>query len=274
MNRGRFDTNCAGLFAKGTQEAPGPVLAQVCWIGTRNIREVVLGRNARSALRVEAPSSSADFDLLPMWYGLAGIDSRDDVGAAGEVANFRRAWEGGYLGAASGKGFKQNLAALLSLDQEQWRYARMAVRLLTYHGEQIGILIMGSHHELWNYVGRLTAAYPDPETAGRDRFLTTILTWAKIHVVAVHPDQRGRGHGARLLRQAKAIATRDGLLAIFGQFAADRAGLAEFYTAGGFTVLDAGSPLPIGGATGRPEDGLGALPTERLFVWEGKGPRR
>lgn len=232
---------------------------------------VGLGRNV---LKVEAPSSAADFDLLPMWYGLAGVDSRDDVGAAREVANFRQAWEGGYLGAASGKGFKQNAEALMSLDQEQWRYARMAVRLLTYNGEQIGILSMGSHHQLWNFVGELTAAYPHPETDGRDRFLATILTWAKIHVVAVHPDHRGRGHGARLLRQAKAIATRDGLKAIYGQFAADRPGLAEFYTAGGFTVLDAGSPLPIGTATGRPGDKLGALPTERLFVWEGKGPRR
>ncbi|TXI56461.1 GNAT family N-acetyltransferase [Mycolicibacterium mageritense] len=224
-------------------------------------------------MRVEAPSSAADFDLLPMWYGLAGVDSGDDVGAAGDVANFRQAWEGGYLGAASGKGFKQNLAALTSLDQEQWRYARTAVRLLTYSGEQIGILSMGYHHQLWNFVGELTAAHPNPET-GRGRFLATILTWAKIHVVAVHPDHRGRGHGARLLRQAKAIATTDGLKAIYGQFAADRPWLADFYTAGGFTVLDAGSPLPIGTATDRPGDKLGTLPTERLFVWEGKGPRR
>jgi GNAT superfamily N-acetyltransferase len=223
----------------------------------------------RNVLRIEAPSSAADFDLLPMWHAMAGVDSD----SAADADNYRKALEEGCLGVASDQGYKKNLAALQSLNTEQQFYARTAVRLLTFNGEQVGILVMGAHSLLWELLAKLAAAETTPTMERIARSTATILTWAKIHLVAVHPDHRGRGHGARLLRQAKAIAARDGLMTMYGQFSADRTELARFYTAGGFTVLEPGAPLPIRMVTGRDGDVMRCVQTERPFVWEGKGPK-
>jgi hypothetical protein len=54
---------------------------------------------------------------------------------------------------------------------------------------------------------------------------------------------------------------------MYGQFAADRPGLREFYTAGGFRVLDRGASLPIGMATGRHGDVIAGEPTDCFFEW-------
>jgi hypothetical protein len=57
----------------------------------------------RNVLRIEAPSSAADFDLLPTWYEMAGVDS-DENGMAVDAANYRKALEEGCLGVASDQG--------------------------------------------------------------------------------------------------------------------------------------------------------------------------
>lgn len=225
----------------------------------------------RNSLTLRAPASSADFDLLPMWYEMAGVSSNEDDGAD-DVSDFRDAWERGRLGGAIGGGFRKNLETLISLDQTQWPAARTTLRLLALNGEQIGAIVLGAHHRLWNFVGKFTSTDPDAER-GTMKYMTTILTCTKVHAVAVHPEHRGRGHGSRLLRTAKSIGERDGLLKLYGQFSADRRGLLEFYSASGFRVLDPGEPLDMEMATGRPGDLMGCLPTDRYFEWLGNGPK-
>jgi GNAT superfamily N-acetyltransferase len=226
-----------------------------------------LGHNT---LRVEVPAALADFHLLPMWYELAGVACEADD-AVDDVAAYQEALTAGVLGAAVGNNLRKNLETLISLEQSRWHLVRMAVRVLKLNGEQIGIVIMGSHQRLWQLLGERMSSEPIPTkgeiSPGFMNYMATILSVAKIHVVAVHPDHRGRGHGARLLRHARSIATSDGLTMLYGQFSANRPRLQEFYTSNGFQVLAPGAPLAIGRATGRREDFLAGPHTERFFSW-------
>ncbi|OKH69401.1 hypothetical protein EB74_30010 [Mycobacterium sp. SWH-M5] len=227
-------------------------------------------------MTVEAPSSPEDFELLPMWYELAGVETEPGE-AVGAVERFQKAFEAGYLGAASGKSFRGNLKTLVSLPPGiQWYFARMAVRVLRLNGEPIGMLVMGSHQRLWNKLHDLMSGDEALEQIGEfapsfQNFVVGALLTAKVHVVAVHPDHQGRGHGSRLLRQAHQIAGLDGLKMVYGQFETRRSGLRKFYSENGFKVLDAGAPLRIELVTGRRGEKIGGLPTETFFVWEASG---
>ncbi|WP_082370925.1 GNAT family N-acetyltransferase [Mycolicibacterium mucogenicum] len=223
-------------------------------------------------LTLRAPASSADFDLLPMWYELAGVSSHDGKYTR-SVTDFREAWEHGHLGTAIGGGFGSNLKALVSLDQKQWPAARTALRLLTLNGEQIGAIVLGAHDVLWNHVGKLTSMDLNAEQ-GAMKYIAMVLTFAKIHAAAIHPDHRKQGYGTHLLEAAKNLGAHDGLVKMYGQFNADRPGLPEFYTAAGFRVLDAGKPLNVEMATGRAGDYMGCRPSERYFEWLNPEPPR
>jgi hypothetical protein len=112
---------------------------------------------------------------------------------------FARAVADGYLGVAVGNPRRTNLYVMMDLDPRQWYNARMSVRVLKLNGQQIGVLVMGSHWRLWKILeGQLAEEKPSGAgelSPGFANFVVTVLSMSKIHVLAVHPDQHGRGHG-------------------------------------------------------------------------------
>lgn len=71
---------------------------------------------------------------------------------------------------------------------------------------------------------------------------------AKIRVVAVAEDARGRGIGAMVIRRSLQLYSQLGFLLVYGQFAIG-SGLETYYDRQGFTVLDEGQLIdlrPIG----------------------------
>jgi hypothetical protein len=84
------------------------------------------------------------------------------------------------------------------------------------------------------------------------RLLTTVMTVAKLHVVAVHPDQQRVGHGARLVNGAVGLAPCDGIVVLFGQFGPPWAASAKVLLVLRFSGAEAGEPLGIEMATGAP----------------------
>lgn len=54
------------------------------------------------------PPQLEDFARLPAWFERAGVASDDP---AAEATRFERAFTGGYLGVATGGGFRHNLSS-------------------------------------------------------------------------------------------------------------------------------------------------------------------
>lgn len=210
--------------------------------------------------------AAEDFEQLPFWYDLVGIDQED---YSSEIDGFAAALQGGYLGAAVGKPGRDKFATLMDLDQSRAYYARTSVRVLRLNGEPIGILIMGAHWRLWEMMkergAHLAGATVDGFPRGEVDFIIAAMAMAKLHVLAVRPDQHGRGHGRRLIREAFKICKADQLSMLYGQFRSDRPHLRKFYTAAGFAVLDPGEPMPLYMATGTEGDLLIVEPSETTF---------
>lgn len=200
--------------------------------------------------------------MLPYWYELAGVQSDDP---ARQIDSFTRAVAEGYLGVAVGNPRRKNFDVIMDLDPRQWYYARMSVRVLKLNGQTIGMLVMGSHWRLWKMLDGRMAQGPSA-AGGLSRefadFLVTVLSMSKIHVLAVHPNQQGRGYGQRLLRDAVHIGRSDGLNMLYGMFQSDRPHLRGFYQSGGFEVLDPGEPLTLYAATGNTDDAMVPEPNE------------
>ena len=95
-------------------------------------------------------------------------------------------------------------------------------------------------------------------------YVTTILSSSKLHMVAVDPAHRGRGHGRRLVNSAIDRLVKGGTVMIYGQFTGDR-DLHTYYTSLGFDVLDKGEPLNMALATGK-DFWLTPQPDDTMFV--------
>lgn len=94
--------------------------------------------------------------------------------------------------------------------------------------------------------------------------LAAHLAVTKVKALAVSPSARRSGIGAALLRRCGDVYWQCEYLVLFGQFSADRGGLAAFYGHQGFTLVREGDALDLGVVFGRPVS-LGAGPGERLF---------
>jgi ribosomal protein S18 acetylase RimI-like enzyme len=222
-------------------------------------------------LRIEAAGAD-DLAALPFWYDLAGVEYADRTE---EVDQFGEALAGGYLSAAVGNPNRGNLRAMTQLKSSQWYHARMSVRVLKLDGESAGMLVMGAHGRLWAMLHERMAEEPpvgpDELSPAEQNFFVTAVSMAKIHVVAVRPDQQGRGHGRRLLREAVRIGKLDELTMLYGMFDSGRAQLGKFYGDCGFRVLAPGEPLTLFPATGKATDVMVPRPHETYF-WV--NPRR
>jgi GNAT superfamily N-acetyltransferase len=169
---------------------------------------------------------------------------------------YSRALAGGYLGVAAAAARRKNYQTLMRLQPDQWYHARMSVRVLKLNGRLIGLFVVGPHWHLWRMMDARMASQTAPldeMSPGFIDFMVTVLSLAKLHVVAVPSDHRGCGHGSRLVNATLRIGREDGLNMLYGQFTADRPGLRQFYASLGFDVL--------GGRTA--EFGPGHRPTQR-----------
>lgn len=196
------------------------------------------------------PPTTDEIATLPYWYQLAGVESDE---RDGELEGFTAAIEGGYLGAAVGHG-RANFNIMMELDPAKWYCSRLSIRMLRLDGEPIAVLIMGSHHRLWQMMDRLIAdagSRGEDTSAATRNFFITALSMSKLHLLAVRPDQQARGHARRLLKIARQIGKADGLNMLYGMFDSDtRPHLRQFYSSHDFTVLAPGQPLSLMLATG------------------------
>jgi hypothetical protein len=72
-------------------------------------------------------TAAGGFRVLPMWYGLAGVWQE----RADHAAQYRRAFEAGYLGAATGNPVEGKVRTLMTaVPESEWYWAWMAVRRL------------------------------------------------------------------------------------------------------------------------------------------------
>lgn len=210
---------------------------------------------------------------LPSWFQLAGVESE---APSGNVQKFVDARAAGYLSAATGSTWGENLSKLMAVPLRSWFFARTRVMALRLNGRAIGMSVAGASQPALDYLSNdtvrawISSGRPsDPENWPRDvrKFLAVVTMVEKINLVAVHPDQQGRGHGARLIKRAVATAEAGGTAMLYGQFRGPRSpSLAQFYTRQGFTVLAEGEPLAAAMVTGEPDDCMLPGPGERFFV--------
>lgn len=221
-------------------------------------------------------ANDQELGSLPHWYQLAGVESESE---ARDVAGVRRvldAHAAGYLGAATGNTFKENLAKLVELPMDWWFLARTRIVALRVDGTAAGVLVMGAHQRLWDHLATETvldwgrAGMPgEPEAWPEDvkKFLTAVMSVDKLHLVAVAAEQRGRGHGRRLVKHGLAMAHAGRSVMLYGQLRGpDAATLAAFYSRLGFNVLAENQPLDVFMATGTIGDYMQPAPGERYFV--------
>lgn len=212
------------------------------------------------------PPRAEDFDCLSGWFEQAGVATADPIG---ETARYRAAFAAGYLGVATGGGFRSNFEAFLGLPDAERPAARTMMQVLRLDDSAIGALVMGPHAPLWQVMDARIAregAAAGESSAAFMNFVIAALKVTKIRLVVVDADQRGRGHGTRLLRSALSTADRYDLLLMYGQFTAEHTHLAPFYERAGFSVLGPGEPLPLALVTGNTHDALTGLADERFFV--------
>lgn len=203
------------------------------------------------------------------WYDLAGATSTD---INGFVAGAQRAHQAGFLSAAAGPDFDGRLAALGGVARQDWHWACTLVLSLRVDGETAGMLVAGAHQQLWKLWGEhvygpvaTTDAPREVSERSEAAFLATILTTAKLHMVAVDPNQRGHGHGRRLINAAVDRLVKGGTVMIYGQFTGDR-DLTTYYRSLGFDVLAKGARLNMALATGSRDSWIAPQPNETMFV--------
>lgn len=100
-------------------------------------------------------------------------------------------------------------------------------------------------------------------------FAGAIMSLVKLRALAVDPDWRGRGIGSGLLTRFQDIYVACRYFYLYGQFRATDPGLADFYSAHGFTILPPGEGLDlyvVFGVSG----GVLPEPGEQLFYYRRK----
>lgn len=223
---------------------------------------------ARNTLKL-VPATAADIGNLGFWFELAGVPLED--GGTDTIADLLAAHAAGRLGTAFGHGMRGNLALMLALDADSWYRARTAVRALKLNGHTIGMTLFGAHHQLWDLFehrlsGRRNINADGDVSPQMGRFLTSALTVSKLHLLAIHPDHRGSGHGARILTAFVNESRSDRGIWLYGQYKSERSYLQKFYQSCGFDIGPAGQPIPFGMATGDPRDLLGIAADETAFT--------
>ena len=207
------------------------------------------------------PASADELANITFWYREAGVE-------AGIVNDgFRAASRSGLLGSALGGGIAGTKVVALHPHPAEAALTRSCALSLRLNGDTIGMLVLGPPGYLIDrFFAKLLAEgqRPSPDDA-QDLFWRLLINVTKLDLVAIHPEHRGRGHGARLVRHSLDLARQSLLIRVFGEYRQDRPHLADFYSKLGFTVLADFEYLDLSRHVGRPFS-THATPGERMIV--------
>ena len=173
------------------------------------------------------------------WFRQAAIlNVPDDEFNARHVAAYRA----GVLGAALGHRTLVEVYGRLEAHRtmEDRILARTLILSARLDDTTVGMLSMSPSLGALRGIGKAFSDSPDSAHMG---YLSAIIMLSKLDFVAVSANHRGRGHGARLVRNAVEVARKSLIGQVFGQFRDQ--GLASFYEQLGFSVLSPGESLPI-----------------------------
>ncbi len=228
----------------------------------------VARHKARHKVSVQE-ASVPELESLGYWYDLAGHRYTDIDGL---ITGALRTTEAGFLGSATGgRSVIDRLHSIDAVPRQDWYWGCTLILSIRVDDQTAGMLVIGAHDRLWKTFGE--AAYGPAIHAkvsdevydkAEGEFVTTILSSSKLHMVAVDPAHRGRGHGRRLVNSAVDRLVKGGTVMIYGQFTGDR-DLRGYYSSLGFDVLGKGEPLNMALATGK-DIWLTAQPDDTMFV--------
>ncbi|OHU47239.1 hypothetical protein BKG82_26660 [Mycobacteroides chelonae] len=196
-------------------------------------------------------ASEGELANLAYWYREAGVARVGDDEP--EVLNerFLKAARAGLLGSALGGGAEGAAVLATHPDPLDASFTRTLASSLRLDGEPIGMLVMGPPTSL---IDRLLGQLPD--SLRQDPEQMQQILWGlligltKLHMVAIHPEHRGRGRGARLVRHAIDVARKSKMMTIYGEYSPDRPHLRNFYSTLGFKTLAEGERLDLSVFTG------------------------
>jgi len=184
-------------------------------------------------------ASEEELSGLASWYTM--IDPEMPDLPADEVnARFVNAFRSGILGRALGHG-RDSLDALLEhIDLDEQLLSRILVLSARCDGETVGMLLCSPPVGLYNDVMPQTVSYP--QRTVQQMHVALVVGLVKLEMVAISPEHRGRGLGARLVRNAIDTARKSAVERMYGQFH-NEDGLTGFYEKLGFTVPGPGQAI-------------------------------
>ncbi|WP_301121339.1 GNAT family N-acetyltransferase [Mycolicibacterium fortuitum] len=193
---------------------------------------------ARHSITVQRACEEELSDLAS-WYTMIDPEMLDRP--ADEVnARFVNALRSGVLGCALGHGRDSVDVLLEHIDLDEQLLSRILVLSARCDGETVGMLLCSPPVGFYNDVMAQTVAYP--QRTVQQMHVAFVVGLVKLEMVAVAPEHRGRGLGARLVRNAIDTARKSAVERIYGQFH-NEDGLTGFYEKLGFTVPGPGQAI-------------------------------
>lgn len=211
-------------------------------------------------------ANEAELSDLASWYAMIDPEMPDRP-ADRLNTRYLNAFRSGILGSALGHGPGTLDALLAYADLNDQLLARTLVLSARRDSDTFGMLVMGPPVKLYNHVMAQTVA--SPQRLVRQMHVALMVGLCKLEIVCIAPDQRERGMGTRLIRDAIEVARNSAVERIYGQFRSEDR-LATFYRGLGFTV--AGTGQPVSAVANYPIQ-IHTAPTENAFHMT-VGPRQ
>lgn len=200
-------------------------------------------------------ASRTELAGLTSWYGL--VESAT-LAESADTYNARRikAFDDGVLGAALDLGDDEDIRRAFDQVTSQgkpdtamirrllWRTLVLSARM---NSQTVGVLEMGPAAGPYRQLLTQLEHSHAPDSAIIKVHMDITVRVAKLHMVAVLPDMRGRGAGHAMVLQALDTARRSASKQVYGQFDSRATQLTSFYTDLGFNVRPKGSSLRLVG---------------------------
>lgn len=187
------------------------------------------------------PASETELADLAAWFRVVNPGSTKEPDAMFK-GGFVQAAASGVLGSSLNRGWDTLTEMLAHSELGDQRLSRTLVLSARRDGQTAGMLLAGPPVALYNRVMRTTVSYP-AQTVQKMHIAFMAGLW-KLDILAVAPEHRGHGLGARLVRRSLDIARKSKVEMMYGQFHAGER-LGDFYAGLGFTIPAAGEPVSV-----------------------------
>lgn len=184
------------------------------------------------------PASESELADLAAWFKVVNPGSIKEPDAMFK-GGFVEAAASGVLGSSLNRSWDTLTEMLAHSELGDQRLSRTLVLSARRDGQTAGMLLAGPPVALYNRVMHTTVSYPE-QTVQRMHIAFMAGLW-KLDILAVAPEHRGRGLGARLVRRSLDIARKSKVEMLYGQFHAQEE-LGGFYAGLGFTIPAPGNP--------------------------------